>query len=75
MTKPNDPVFGATTIPKEIEIKDEMKVFGLTKREYFAAMIYQGINTVADTIQNRKVSAYVAVECADALIKELNKNA
>lgn len=46
---------------------------GLTKREYFAALIYQGMNAIPDTPQNRCVSAQIAVQCADALIKELSK--
>jgi hypothetical protein len=52
---------------------DEKHQAGLTKREYFAALIYQGISTISDSIANRVRSAAIAVECADALIEELNK--
>lgn len=46
---------------------------GLTKREYFAAMIYQGMSAIPDNLEARKMSAQLAVKCADALIEELNK--
>lgn len=46
--------------------------FGLTKREYFAAMAMQGILSGAQYIDYEKF-AKVAVESADALIAELNK--
>lgn len=51
---------------------------GLTKREYFAAMALQGILSGDITIntqlnQSPKWSAEYALQCADALIVELNK--
>jgi hypothetical protein len=56
MTKPNDPVYG--------------QFHGLTKREYFAAMVMQGLIST-----NRNDAAVQAVKYADELIKELNKTA
>lgn len=45
---------------------------GLTKRELFAAMAMQGI--MADpNVENPISAASLAVQCADALINELNK--
>jgi hypothetical protein len=44
-----------------------------TKRELFAAMIYQGMCTIPDNIENRKISARYAVECADELLEALDK--
>lgn len=44
---------------------------GLSKKEYFAAQILQGMMTTPDNIDNRKVSASFAVEIADALIDAL----
>lgn len=44
------------------------------ERRTFAAMIYQGMNSIPDSIENRKISAAIAVECADALIAELDKD-
>lgn len=49
---------------------------GLTKREIFAAMIFQGIisnNNCTDDRAWTKVIARDAVASADALIAELNK--
>jgi hypothetical protein len=47
--------------------------FGLTKREYFAAMIFSGI--AGNSKINNSVDSYaeLAVKSADALIAELNK--
>jgi hypothetical protein len=46
---------------------------GLTKREYFAAMIFSGI--AGNSKINNSVDSYaeLAVKSADALIAELNK--
>ncbi len=54
--------------------------FGLTKREYFAALVMQGLAVQAiagghntnDTSESKSKSA-MAVRLADALIEELNK--
>lgn len=58
--------------------------YGLTKREYFAAMAMQGLraNVTEDVIElavqtkipMEAIIAKCAVQHADALIKELNKN-
>lgn len=53
---------------------------GLTKREYFSAMAMQGILSgdiiINDHLnQSPKWSAEYALQCADALIVELNKEA
>ena len=49
--------------------------YGLTKREYFAAMALQGYlaSVPADTIERPEYAASHAVKYADALINELNK--
>ena len=59
--EPNDPAF-----PSDTE-------WGLTKREYFAALCLQGMAdwTVIDS--TRKSIAEDAVKYADALIEALNK--
>lgn len=55
MTKPNDPVYG--------------QFHGLTKREYFAAMVLQGIaNSHSPSAAVEKAVIY-----ADDLIDELNR--
>ncbi len=53
--------------------------YGLTKREYFAAMILSGLagnssetSAAADTASGFKNLAHVAVNFADSLIEELN---
>lgn len=45
---------------------------GLTKREYFASMAFQGL--VTDVNMSIGDAASYAVNSADALIKALNKN-
>jgi hypothetical protein len=47
------------------------KYEGLTKREYFAAVIMQGL--IAGGGRIPKAIAEDAVRCADTLINELNK--
>ena len=66
-TKPNEPI-------NIVEYNNNYTSTGLTKREYFAAMVMQSI------IQNKdgldiKIERIVesAVDTADALIEELNK--
>ncbi len=66
-TKPNEPI-------NLVEYNNNYISTGLTKREYFAAMVMQSI------IQNKdgldiKIERIVesAVDTADALIEELNK--
>lgn len=46
---------------------------GLTKRELFAAMAMQGLQTWPDDLSQQKLSKW-AVNQADALIAELNKD-
>ena len=62
---------GAFAMP---ETKTSKGQAGLTKREYFAAMAMQGI--IAADIEDNMDSNYIAqnaIECADALIAELNE--
>ena len=47
--------------------------YGLTKRELFAAMAMQGYCGNAEFIINPTAAAITAVQTADALIAELNK--
>ena len=68
MTFPSEPI---------TPIKDDVifETYGLTKREYFAAMAMQGL---LSSCGQYKVTAYneIASDCvlaADALIEELNK--
>lgn len=66
-TNPNEPI-------NKVKYNNNYKSTGITKREYFAAMVMQSI------IQNKdgldiKIERIVesAVDTADALIEELNK--
>ena len=56
---------------------DQYNVFatGLTKREFFAGMALQGSLAAADeeSVLAAHFHATVAVQCADALLAELNK--
>jgi hypothetical protein len=60
------------TDPHEsIYIELESQNYGLSKREYFSALILQGV--IAGQIGEGKIfRAEYAVEMADALIKQLN---
>ena len=62
-TKPDDPAYPCS------------KIKGLTKREYFAAMAMTGYlaSVPTDTIERPEYAASHAVQYADALINELNK--
>lgn len=68
-TNPNDPSFSI-----DLELKDYQKfqMYGLTKREYFAAMAIQGMAYELD--YDEEVYAKNAVKLADALIEALNKD-
>lgn len=48
--------------------------YGLTKREYFASMAMQGVlsDPTNESLSQKAIAIY-AVEMADTLIKELNK--
>jgi hypothetical protein len=46
---------------------------GLTKREYFAGLAMQGMLSNPETYGDREIMMQVAVENADALLKELHK--
>lgn len=48
---------------------------GLTRRELFAAMAMQGFAALIHDFQSREHMATAAVAWADALIKELDKEA
>ena len=66
MTNPNDPAF------QIFEYASGIKTYGLTKREYFAAMAL--LQEFADArVCKPKELAKLAVETADALIAELSK--
>jgi len=61
-TKANEPVYPNKFVPI---------LYGLTKREYFAAMAMQGLLALGGVVYQSPVKS--AVEYADALIEELNK--
>lgn len=69
--------FNAPAFP--FEYNDEqfgrMNTIGLTKREYFAAMAMQGYLAGYGLTEcaNAEHVAKIAVECADALLTELEK--
>lgn len=86
MTKPNDPASpvdeeASRNRPPEFALCSSL---GLTKREYFAAMLCAGMNANSDISNSgyegghspstlRKCYAESAVKQADALIDALNK--
>jgi hypothetical protein len=60
------------------QAKEDLNVdseYGLTKREYFAAMAMQGLlaNSLKSATLYIESNAKFAVQAADALIAELNK--
>lgn len=84
MTDPNDPIFGTTEYRRATSDPHSdlapFQVGGLTKREYFAAMALGGLlgNPNIDkqkdgTPHTYQTIAVTALQSADALIIELNK--
>lgn len=71
MTNPNDPAF--PIIVNALEIHSSRA--GLSKREYFAAMAMQGLiaGSQGRVKWNETQFAMGAINLADALIAELNK--
>jgi hypothetical protein len=78
MTNPNDNVYGVlvTSYDDDGNSKDTIKG-GLTKREYFAASVLQGLSvdlSFSGTPEERQNKAVEwSVKLADKLIEELNK--
>ena len=69
MTNPNEPIN-----PIESVHRTEI-TYGLTKREYFAAMAMQGyITNGPSSISTTKLIAHASIEYADALIEALGKD-
>lgn len=69
MTNPKDPAFPEVLVSNGRGGTLDSYT-GLTKREYFAAMAFAGMN-IGDSRPDR--AALYAIEYADALIAELNK--
>lgn len=68
-THENEPIH-----PMTKQEHDNIFFWGLTKREYFAAMALQGIiASCPESYPDREPTAIRALEYADALIKQLNK--
>lgn len=79
-TRPNDPAF-----INPVKLESKLDFCGLTKREYFAAKVMRGIlsnGALMAAIDRKSIDAKVetqvgtanfAVQCADALISELNR--
>ena len=66
--------FGHPTMVNNVEYLDN-KMTGLTKREYFAAMAMQGgIMAAVKQGQDADKIVIYALKCADALLKELEKD-
>lgn len=74
-TNPNDSAFATQSVYDEMGQNQEQGSYGLTKREYFAAMAMQGIcaNPTTEIKPYGKEIAVEAVLIADALIEQLNK--
>ena len=62
------------SIPANIDLGDGngALIYGLTKREYFAAMAMQGLMVNSNT-RNINLDIEAAIEAADALLEELCK--
>jgi hypothetical protein len=75
-TEPNDQIMPWTEkvfYGEEDQFEREIQQPGLTKREYFAGLIMQGL--MANSAKGYSLSRYAAdsVQASDALIAELNK--
>jgi len=64
-TKPDDPVV--------VTQNANNPLYGLTKREYFAAIAMQGMVSQNMGLNSERHIAHHSVEFADALIERLNK--
>jgi len=78
MTNGNDLAFPATAVetdPIDGSTINKIDSFGLTKREYFAAMAMQGLcaNSIPGNHHKPETLCKDAVEYTNALIKELDK--
>lgn len=78
MTNAHDAImpFDNNSVGNYGEPVTQREIFGLTKRELFAAMAMQGITAGAVTRgcpSNEWTDLAMAVKVADALIEELNK--
>lgn len=80
MTNPDDPI--NPSAPWDGSIQSAVTPRGLTKREWFAGMAIQAFHASKDDLEDRgdiawkplsRFAAHMAVELADALIAELNK--
>lgn len=76
-TNPNESCYPCQELDGQGNPREAMS-YGLTKRERFAAMAMQGMlaNTALTyrTFKEKLIAAW-SVDCADALIAELNKDA
>lgn len=75
-TNGNDPIDWSQFIPSQTSFDGtvcEGTKFGLTKREYFAAMAMQGLCSTGK--YNSSLTPSISVHISDALIAELNKEA
>lgn len=73
MTKPDEPAFPETRTDPQSDPGYVYSSGGLTKREYFAAMAMQGLLAKDEPLHDL-LTAQRAVEHANALIAELEKN-
>ena len=69
MTNPNDPAF-----TQQHKKADPNLNYGLTKREYFAAMAMSGWMEGVPEFDDAERGMKFCIKVADALIAELNKN-
>ena len=75
MTNGNDSAFSKPAFVSQQGVVDPPQE-GLTKREYFAAMVFQGMysnNGLVDQWDCEDILALNAAKAADALIEALNK--
>ena len=74
-TNPNQSCYPCQELDGQGNPREAMS-YGLTKREYFAAMSMQGMlanpDLATETFKEKLIAAW-SVDCADALIAELNK--
>jgi hypothetical protein len=73
MTEGNDSAYGFVDNRSSDYVDNEVR-YGLSKREYFAAMAMQGMVSKTNDYNYARAIAEVAVKYADELINELNKS-
>lgn len=72
--QPINPIFGDSGLATNLRnLNTKGESIGLTKREYFVAMILQGVASNPDVKLGASERVRISIEMADELLKQLEK--